>query len=115
MNPYYTPPYMQQPTQPIQPLPQHVEPRVMAYFVDTAEPLSGITPMPNTLYLGISHDGTKVFQRRMNNDGLLETKTYSLLSDQTKKTDSQEILSRLAAIEKKIGVVNESNVIDVTE
>ena len=58
MNPYYTPPYMQQPTQPIQPLPQHVEPRVMAY---------------------------------------------------------QEILSRLAAIEKKIGVVNESNVIDVTE
>lgn len=115
MNPYYTPPYMQQPTQPIQPLPQHVEPRVMVYFVDTAEQLSGITPMPNTIYLGISHDGGKIFQRRMNNDGLVELKTFSLQLDQTKKTDTQEILGRLEKIEKKIGVVNESNVIDVTE
>ena len=37
MNPYYTPPYMQQP-QPIQQLPQqHMEQRVVSYFVDSAD------------------------------------------------------------------------------
>lgn len=114
MNPYYTPPYIQQ-AQPIQPLPQHVEPRVMAYFVDTAEQLSTINPMPNIIYLGLNTRDGKIFMRRMNNDGLMEVKTYSLAAEATKKTDTQEILSRLANIERKIGVVNESNVIDVTE
>ena len=115
MNPYYTPPYMQQQAQPIQPLPQHVEPRVVSYFVDSAEQLSTITPMPNIIYLGINNRDGKIFMKRMNNDGLMEVKTYSLAAEATKKTDTQEILSRLANIEKKIGVVNESNVIDVTE
>lgn len=116
MNPYYTPPYMQQPmAQPIQQLPQHVDPRVISYFVDTAEQLSTINPMPNTLYLGINNRDGKIFMRRMNNDGLVELKTFSLQLDQTRKTDTQEILGRLEKIEKKLGVVNESNVIDVTE
>ena len=114
MNPYYTPPYMQQP-QPVQPLPQRPEQKVLSYFVDSAEQMSTIIPLPNTIYLGISHDGGKIFQRRMNNDGMVEVKTYTLVNEQTKKTDAQEILSRLANIERKIGVVNESNVIDVTE
>lgn len=116
MNPYYTPPYMQQPVaQPIQQLPQHVDPRVISYFVDTAEQLSTINPMPNTLYLGINNRDGKIFMRRMNNDGLVEVKTFSLQLDQTRKTDTQEILDRITKIEKKLGVVNESNVIDVTE
>ena len=116
MNPYYTPPYMQQPmAQPIQQLPQHVDPRVISYFVDTAEQLSTINPMPNTLYLGINNRDGKIFMRRMNNDGLVEVKTFSLQLDQTRKTDTQEILGRLEKIEKKLGVTNESNVIDVTE
>lgn len=116
MNPYYVPPYMQQPqVQLPQSLPQQMDPRLVYYFVDTAEQLSTITPMPNTIYLGISRDGGKIFQRRISNDGLVEMKTFSLQTDQTRKTDTQEILGRLAAIEKKIGVVNESNVIDVTE
>lgn len=34
MNPYYVPPYMQQPqAQPVQPLPPHVDPRVVSFFV----------------------------------------------------------------------------------
>lgn len=116
MNPYYTPPYMQQPVaQPIQQLPQHVDPRVISYFVDTAEQLSTINPMPNTLYLGINNRDGKIFMRRMNNDGLVEVKTFSLQLDQTRKTDTQEILDRITKIEKKLGVTNESNVIDVTE
>lgn len=117
MNPYYTPPYMQQPqAQPIQQLPQqHMEQRVVSYFVDSAEQLSTLNPMPNIIYLGINNRDGKIFMRRMNNDGLVELKTFSLQLDQTKKTDSQEILSRLEAIEKKLGVANEPHVIDVTQ
>ena len=56
MNPYnnyYTPPYMQQP---VQQLPQHVEPKVIPYIIDSVEQLSSLQPMPNTIYLGISRD-----------------------------------------------------------
>ena len=116
MNPYYVPPYMQQPqAQPVQPLPPHVDPRVVSYFVESAEQLSSINPMPNTIYLGINLRDSKIFMRRMNNDGLVEVKSFSLQQDQTRKTDTQEILDHIAKIEKKIGVINESNVIDVAE
>ena len=115
MNPYNNFPYMQQ--QPMPVLPQHLEPKIATYTVDSVEQLATLPPLPNTIYLGVSRDGTKVFQRRMNNDGLMEVKTYSLVIEQTKKTDTQEILERIANIEKKlnIGVMNEPNVIDVTE
>lgn len=113
MNPYNYP-YMQQ-QQPV--LPQHLEPKIVSYTIDSVEQLSALPPLPNTVYLGISRDGTKIFQRRMNNDGLMEVKTYSLAVEQTKKTDTQEILDRISNIEKKlnIGVIDERNVIDVTE
>lgn len=118
MNPYnyYNPPYMQQP-QPVQQLPQRAEQRVMSYFVESAEQMSTIMPMPNTIYLGITHDGGKIFQRRMNNDGLVEVKTYTLVTEQTKKTDLQEILERLTKIERTLNTdtKNEPHVIDVTE
>lgn len=106
MNPYtnYNP-YMA--AQPIQQLPQSLEPRIMAYLVDSAEQLSGITPMPNTVYIGVSRDGGKIYQRRMNNDGLMEIKTFARIDEQTKKTDTQEIIERLENIEKKLGVTNE--------
>lgn len=113
MNPYnnfYAPSYMQAPT-----LPQHIEPKILSYTVDSVEQLSTLPPIPNTVYIGLSRDGGKIFQRRMNNDGLMETKTYSLAMEQTKKTELQEVLDRISNIEKKIGGTNEPHVIDVTE
>jgi len=117
MNPYYTPPYTQQPlAQPIQQLPQqHMEQRVVSYFVDTPEQLSTLTPMPNIIYLGINTRDQKIFVRRMNNDGLMEVKTYSVIGEETKKTDIQEILERLTKIEQTIRKPNEPHVIDVTQ
>ena len=113
MNPYTNFPYV--PQQPV--LPQHLEPKIVSYTVDSVEQLSTLPPLPNTVYLGISRDGSKIFQRRMNNDGLMEVKTYSLAVEQTKKTDTQEILDRISSIERKlkIGDIDESHVIDVTE
>lgn len=103
MNPYYY-----QPGMPIQHLPQQMEPKIYPCVVDSPEQLSTIPPMPNTVYLGLSRDGSSIFQRRMNNDGLMELKTFSLQQEQTKKTDMQEILSRLENIEKKLETKNES-------
>ena len=112
MNPYN---YSFMPQQPV--LPQHLEPKIVSYTVDSAEQLATLPPIPNTVYIGVSRDGTKIFQRRMNNDGLMEVKTYSLAVEQTKKTDTQEILDRIANIERKlnVGVIDESNVIDVAQ
>ena len=106
MNPYTNYPYMQQ--APV--LPQHLEPKIVSYPVDSAEQLATLPPIPNTVYVGVARDGNKIFQRRMNNDGLMEVKTYSLVTEQTKKTDTQEILERIANIEKKlnIGATDES-------
>lgn len=106
MNPnmYNNYPYPQQ----IPQIPQHIEPKILSYTVDSVEQLATLPPMPNTIYLGISRDGGKIFQRRMNNDGLMEIKTFSLVVEQTKKTDMQEILDRISEIEKKIGGTNES-------
>ena len=99
--------------QPVQQITQHVEPKIIPYVVDSVEQLYSLQPMPNTVYLGITRDGTKIFQRRMNNDGLMELKSFYLQQEQTKKTDMQEVLDRLSNIERKIGVIDESNVIDV--
>ena len=71
--------------------------------------------MPNVIYLGINIKDGKIFMRRMNNDGLMEMKTYSVIGEHTKKTDTQEILSRISKIEKKLGVKNERHVIDIAE
>lgn len=106
MNPnmYNNYPYPQQ----IPQIPQHIEPKILSYTVDSVEQLATLPPMPNTIYLGLARDGGKIFQRRMNNDGLMEIKTFSLVVEQTKKTDMQEILDRISEIEKKIGGTNES-------
>lgn len=100
MNPYNNYPYIQQTPM----MPQHLEPKIMSYTVDSVEQLATLPPIPNTIYLGISRDGSKIFQRRMNNDGLMEVKTYSLVIEQTKKTDTQEILDRIASIEKRLNI-----------
>lgn len=104
MNPYNNYPYPQQ----IPQIPQHIEPKILSYTVDSVEQLATLPPIPNTIYLGLARDGGKIFQRRMNNDGLMEIKTFSLVVEQTKKTDMQEILDRISEIEKKIGGTNES-------
>lgn len=118
MNPYYMQ-MMQQAGQqpqhgmPLQNIPQQsvMRPTVIPYNVETAEQMSAIIPMPNTIYLGINDKDRKIFIKRMNNDGLTDVQTYILAGEQTKKTDTQEILERIANIENKLlnmGVKDES-------
>lgn len=109
MNPYNNNQYVQQmmgqmaqPQQPIpMPLPR-IEEKIISYNgIESPEQLSALPPVPNTIYLGVNLKTGKIFMRRMNNDGLMEVKTFSVTTEQTKKTDNAEILDRLTKIEAK--------------
>lgn len=106
--------------QPIQSL--NTQPQSQCYFVRSANDLNTVNVMPNTYYLGINTDANEIYVRRMNNDGLIDVKTYSLHSEKKEKTDFQAIFDRLDDIDKKISDIsrvreknNERNVKSVSE
>lgn len=94
--------YQPQAIQNIQP----TQPQSYCYFVRSHNDLNGINVMPNTYYLGINTDSNEIYVRRMNNDGLIDVKTYSLQSEKKEKTDFQAVFDRLDDIEKKISEIN---------
>ena len=117
MNPYtnqYMQQMMQQMAQNPQQMPvplQRIEERIISYNnIESPEQLSTLPPVPNTIYLGVNLRDGKIFMRRMNNDGLVDVKTFSVTTEHTKKTDVGEILDRLSKIES-----NQSNVQTIME
>lgn len=117
MNPYnnqYMQQMMQQMATPPQQMPAplpRIEERIIPYNgIETPEQLSTLPPIPNTIYLGVNLRDGKIFMRRMNNDGLVDVKTFSVTTEHTKKTDVGEILDRLSKIES-----NQSNVQSIME
>lgn len=87
-------------TQPIQSL--SAQPQSQCYFVKSQNDLNSISVMPNYYYLGINADSDEIYVKRMNNDGLVEVKTYSLQSEKKEKTEFQAVFDRLDGIEKKL-------------
>lgn len=87
-------------TQPIHNL--SVQPQSQCYFVKSQNDLNSVNVMPNYYYLGINTDSDEVYVKRMNNDGLVEVKTYSLQSEKKEKTDFQAVFDRLDSIEQKL-------------
>ena len=79
-----------------------IQPQASCYFVKSPNDLNGINVMPNTFYLGINTDSNEIYVRKMNNDGLVDIKTYTLQSEKKEKTDFQAIFDRLDGIEKKL-------------
>lgn len=117
MNPYnnqYVQQMMQQMAQQPQQIPvpvPRIEERIISYpNIESPEQLSTLPPIPNTIYLGVNLKDGKIFMRRMNNDGLVDVKTFSVTTEQTKKTDVGEILDRLTKIES-----NQSNIQMIAE
>lgn len=116
MYPNYNDPYLfnqysgrgyNQP-QTIQNVSQQVQSQAVCYFVRKPEELTGINVMPNVFYLGMNRDNKEIYVRRMNNDGNIETETYSLSSGVEEKNDIKTILERLETIERRLS--NESNI-----
>lgn len=110
MNYPYFNPYQRTDFQPIQNM--NIQPQASCYFVKSPNDLNGINVMPNTFYLGINTDANEIYLRRMNNDGLVDIKTYSLHSEKKEKNDFQALLDRLDSIEKKLskGKDNEQSI-----
>lgn len=115
MNYPYFNPYQRQDIQPIHNM--SIQPQASCYFVKAPSDLNGINVMPNTFYLGINTDANEIYLRRMNNDGLVDIKTYSLQSEKKEKNDFQTLLDRLDSIEKKLskGKDNEQSIRTDTE
>ena len=108
MNYPFFNPYQRNDFQPIQNM--SIQPQASCYFVKSSTDLNGINVMPNTFYLGINTDKNEIYVRRMNNDGLVDIKTYSLQSETKEKNDLQAIFDRLDSIEKKLGGKDEPNI-----
>jgi hypothetical protein len=70
--------------------------------VKTPEELTGLNVMPNVFYLGINRDKKEIYLRRMNNDGNIETESYSLSGGMEEKNDIKTILERLENIERRL-------------
>lgn len=96
--------YQMQQQQPIQNL--NVQPQSQCYFVRSQNDLSSVNVMPNFYYLGINPDANEIYVKRMNNDGLIELKTYCLQSEKKEKTEFQAIFDRLDGIEAKLNEIS---------
>lgn len=105
-NSYLAYQLQQQQQQPIQNL--NVQPQSQCYFVRSPNDLSNINVMPNNYYLGINTDSNEIYVKRMNNDGLIELKTFTLKSEQKEKTEFQAVFDRLDSIEKKLSEISTS-------
>ncbi len=100
MNYPYFNPYQRNDFQPIQNI--NIQPQASCYFVKAPSDLNSINVMPNTFYLGINAEANEIYVRKMNNDGLVDVKTYSLQSEKKEKTDIKTLLDRLDNIDKRI-------------
>lgn len=103
MYPNYNDPYFRysQP-QTIQNVSQQIQSQASCYFVKAPEELTGLNVMPNVFYLGINRDKKEIYVRRMNNDGNIETESYSLSGGIEEKNDIKTILERLDTIERRL-------------
>lgn len=93
---------MQPPTQVTNPL----QPQISFVQAKSMNDLAKFRVMPNVSYMGINEDSKEIYVRKMNNDGNIETETYSLKSEQKEKSQLEIISDRLTAIEEKL---NERN------
>ena len=96
--------------QPMQPL-QSYQPQMQTMFVGKVDDMNRFSIMPNTLYIGINQASKEIYIKQMNNDGLTELNTYSLVSETQEKGTLQKILERIESLETTLkGQSNEWNV-----
>jgi hypothetical protein len=85
-------------------------PKFITYQVSTIEEAKSFLIEPMNVYLFVDTNAGKIYMKRMNNNGLSEFYTFSVVeSREENKTDPlQEIKNKLNDIENKIGGFYES-------
>lgn len=121
-NPYanYQPMFAMPNFQPAQPLQQPVQqptiqtiqptnPNVQCFFVNDKQGLQNMQIEPNTVYIGINKQAKEIYTRAWNNNGVIETETYSVAEVKSETSELQKIADRLKAIEEMLNERNFTN------
>lgn len=93
----------------IQNLSQTVATQSQTYFVNSPKDMEKIQPALNVMYIGINKDKNEIYLRQINNAGLIDFSTYSLITGEQEKNDFAKIMERIDKLETKIGVLNANN------
>ena len=90
----------------IQTIGQSVPTQVQCYFVSSEKDLEKVQMNYNVVYVGINKEKNEVYLRQINNNGLIDSNKYGLISGVQEKNDFSKIMERLDKIENnflKIG------------
>lgn len=93
----------------IQNLSQTVATQSQTYFVTSPKDMEKIQPALNVMYIGINKDKNEIYLRQINNAGLIDFSTYSLITGEQEKNDFAKIMERIDKLETKIGATNANN------
>ena len=75
--------------------------QVQCYFVSDEKDMEKIQLNLNVVYVGINKDKNEVYLRQINNNGLIDSNKYGLVSESQEKNDFSKIMERLDRIENK--------------
>lgn len=93
----------------IQTLSQSVPTQAQCYFVSSEKDLEKIQMNYNVLYVGVNKEKNEVYLRQINNNGLIDSNKYGLVSGTQEKNDFSKIMERLDSIENKFLLKGEEN------
>jgi hypothetical protein len=84
---------------------------VQCYSVGAKSEIDGIHPQLNVMYVGFNKTANEIYTKQLNNNGLIDSYTYSLTSNEKleQKDGIQNIAECLERIENKLdkGLINE--------
>ena len=84
--------------------------QVQCYFVSNESDMEKVQMNYGVVYVGINKDKNEVYLRQINNNGLIDSNKYGLVSESQEKNDFSKIMERLDQIENKfLGGSNANN------
>lgn len=75
--------------------------QVQCYFVSNESDMEKVQMNYGVVYVGINKDKNEVYLRQINNNGLIDSNKYGLVSESQEKNDFSKIMERLDQIENK--------------
>ena len=89
---------------PIQNISQTMTTQAKTYFVNSAKDMEQIQPDINVMYIGINKEKNEIYLRQINNTGLIDFSTYSLITGEKQKNDFAKIMERIDTLETKLNI-----------
>lgn len=85
----------------IQTINHSVPKQAQCYFVTDEKDMEKIQLNYNVVYVGINKDKNEVYLRQINNNGLIDSNKYGLVSESQEKDEFSKIMERLDRMESK--------------